>query len=91
MTLFDLIAIAILVISALIGFQRGAVRELVTVFAFTLAALAALYMMPVARPIAAPPRAPRTLKLIGWFLSGYSSSVERSSLGAMSRSRPSGC
>jgi membrane protein required for colicin V production len=51
LTLFDLIAIAILAISGLIGFTRGAVRELITVFAFTLAALAAIYLMPVAGPI----------------------------------------
>jgi membrane protein required for colicin V production len=51
-TLFDWIAIVILLVSGLVGFTRGAVRELITVFAFTLAALAALYLMPVAGPIA---------------------------------------
>ena len=52
MTLFDLIAIAVLAISGLVGFTRGAVRELVTVFAFTLSALAAIYLMPLAGPVA---------------------------------------
>ena len=52
MTLFDLIAILIIVVSGAVGFTRGAVRELVTVFAFTLSALAAIYMMPVVGPAA---------------------------------------
>jgi membrane protein required for colicin V production len=51
MTLFDLIAIVILLVSGLIGFTRGAVRELVTVFAFTLAAMAALYLLPIVGPL----------------------------------------
>ena len=50
-TLFDLIAVMIIVVSALVGFTRGAVRELVTVFAFTLAALAAVYLLPFAGPL----------------------------------------
>jgi membrane protein required for colicin V production len=51
-TLFDLIAIVILLVSGLVGFTRGAVRELVTVFAFTLSALAAVYLLPVVGPVA---------------------------------------
>ncbi|OYX02843.1 MAG: hypothetical protein B7Z12_11265 [Caulobacter vibrioides] len=51
MTLFDLIAVMIILVSALVGFTRGAVRELVTVFAFTLAALAAVYLLPFAGPL----------------------------------------
>jgi membrane protein required for colicin V production len=50
-TLFDLVAIVIILVSALVGFTRGAVRELVTVFAFTLAVLAALYLLPLAGPL----------------------------------------
>jgi membrane protein required for colicin V production len=42
MTQFDLIAIAILGVSALIGFARGALRELTTVIAFVLAVAIAL-------------------------------------------------
>jgi len=51
-TLFDLIAIVILLVSGLVGFTRGAVRELVTVFAFILAALAAVYLLPIVGPLA---------------------------------------
>lgn len=51
MTLFDLITIVILAVSALVGFARGAVKELVTVFAFTLAALAAVFVLPFSGPI----------------------------------------
>jgi membrane protein required for colicin V production len=50
-TLFDLVAVVIILVSALVGFTRGAVRELVTVFAFTLAVLAALYLLPLAGPL----------------------------------------
>ena len=51
MTLFDLIAGAILLISALVGYSRGAVRELVTVCAFGLATMAALFLLPLSGPI----------------------------------------
>jgi membrane protein required for colicin V production len=39
MTLFDLIVLGVLALSALVGFVRGAVREVVTVAAFVLAAI----------------------------------------------------
>ena len=42
MTQFDLIAIALLAVSGLIGFARGALRELITVIAFVLAVAIAL-------------------------------------------------
>lgn len=51
MTLFDLIIVVIVLVSALIGFTRGAVRELVTVFAFTLASMAAIYLLPIVGPL----------------------------------------
>jgi membrane protein required for colicin V production len=51
-TLFDVIALVVLLVSGLVGFSRGAVRELVTVLAFGLSALAAVFMMPLAGPIA---------------------------------------
>jgi membrane protein required for colicin V production len=47
-TLFDFIAVAIVGVSGLVGFSRGAVRELVTVVAFTVAAMAAIYLLPFA-------------------------------------------
>ena len=52
MTLFDLIAVAVLLVSALIGWARGAVRELATVFAFGLAALVAVVALPAVAPLA---------------------------------------
>ena len=52
MTLFDAIALVVLVISGLVGFSRGAVRELVTVLAFGIAALASVFMLPLAGPLA---------------------------------------
>ncbi|HTI66495.1 MAG TPA: CvpA family protein [Caulobacteraceae bacterium] len=51
MTLFDLIAAVIIVVSAFVGYSRGAVRELVTVFAFAFAAMAAVYLLPYAGPL----------------------------------------
>jgi membrane protein required for colicin V production len=51
MTLFDLIAILILGLSALIGFVRGATREVMTVLAFILAVLASIYALPFTGPI----------------------------------------
>ena len=46
MTLFDLIALLVIAVSALFGFQRGAVRELVGLFAFAVSALTTLVMLP---------------------------------------------
>lgn len=43
MTLFDIIALAVLVVSAIVGFFRGAFREMMTVVAFVAAALLAGY------------------------------------------------
>ncbi len=52
MTLFDIIAVIVILISALVGFTRGAVRELVTVLAFGLSALAAVFALPLVGPLA---------------------------------------
>ena len=52
MTLFDLIAGVIILVSGVIGFVRGAVREMVTVLAFILAALGAVFLLPIAGPAA---------------------------------------
>jgi membrane protein required for colicin V production len=51
-TQFDLIALAILAISALIGFARGALRELTTVVAFVLAVAIALIALRLTGPLA---------------------------------------
>ena len=52
MTQFDYIVIAILAISGIVGFIRGAAREVVTVLAFLLAAMAAMFGLRFAGPIA---------------------------------------
>ncbi len=51
MNLFDLVAGLVLVVSALIGFSRGAVLEVVTLFAFTVAAALAVYLLPFTAPL----------------------------------------
>jgi membrane protein required for colicin V production len=51
-TQFDLIAIGILAISGLIGFARGALRELTTLVAFVAAALIALLALRFTGPLA---------------------------------------
>ncbi len=52
MNLFDLIAGALIAVSALMGYQRGAVRELVGLVAFTVSALVALALLPVSSRLA---------------------------------------
>lgn len=51
MTAFDLAALLILVVSTLIGFSRGAVRELIAVIGFTVAAILAIFLLPVTAPV----------------------------------------
>jgi membrane protein required for colicin V production len=51
-TLYDLIAVAILGVSGVVGYARGAVSELVTVIAFTLAVIAAVAGLRFSAPIA---------------------------------------
>jgi len=52
LTLFDIVAGLLVLVSALIGFSRGAVREVVTLVSFTLAAMAAVFLLPISHPIA---------------------------------------
>lgn len=52
MTLFDVIVLGVLALSALVGFVRGAVREVVTVAALVLAAAAAVVGLRVTAPVA---------------------------------------
>ena len=47
MTAFDIVFVLIVIVSALVGYARGAIKELVTLFAFLLAALAAVFALPV--------------------------------------------
>lgn len=49
--MFDLIVILIIAVSALVGFVRGAVREVVTVVAFVLAALVAIFTLSLTAPL----------------------------------------
>lgn len=46
MTAFDIVFVLIVLVSALVGYARGAIKELVTLFAFLLAALAAVFALP---------------------------------------------
>ena len=52
MTLVDIIAVLILGVSAFIGFVRGATREVMTVLAFVLAALLAVFALRLTGPLA---------------------------------------
>ena len=52
MNLFDLVAGLVLVGSAVLGLARGAVLELVTLFAFTVAASVSVYALPFTAPVA---------------------------------------
>jgi membrane protein required for colicin V production len=52
LTLFDLIVLGVLALSALVGFIRGAVRETLTVAAFVIAALAAVFSLRFTAPLA---------------------------------------
>lgn len=52
MTAFDIAASGILLISALIGLWRGGVREIVSLTAFSVAALAAVFSLPLSAPLA---------------------------------------
>ncbi|MEO6339028.1 MAG: CvpA family protein [Caulobacteraceae bacterium] len=72
MTLFDAIAAIVLLVSGLIGFSRGAVREMITVAAFILAAFAAAYLLPytgpAARAVVHPTWAATAVALVATFL-----------------------
>ena len=52
MTLFDVIALALLAVSAGVGFFRGAVREMATVLALLVAAAIALWGLRLSGPLA---------------------------------------
>ncbi len=52
MTLFDLIAIVVVLLSVLAGFSNGAVREVVGLCAFGLAVVGAVLLLPVSGPLA---------------------------------------
>jgi membrane protein required for colicin V production len=60
MTIFDLIALAVVALSALSGYNRGAVAELLGLFAIALSAIATIVFLPATAPIA------RHLLHAGW-------------------------
>jgi membrane protein required for colicin V production len=51
MTQFDLVVLVIILVSAFIGFVRGATRELVTAFSFIIAAVLSLLLLRVTAPV----------------------------------------
>ncbi len=75
MTLFDIVAGLLVLVSAMIGFSRGAVREVVTLVSFTLAAMAAVFLLPISHPIAhalvKPPWASKIVAIAVIFVVAY--------------------
>lgn len=75
MTLFDLVVVILLLVSGLVGFVRGATRELITVLAFVGGALAAVFAVrftgPIARDAVNPPWAGNAVAMIIVFLAVY--------------------
>jgi membrane protein required for colicin V production len=74
-TLFDLAVVLLLLVSALVGFVRGATRELVTVLAFLGGALAAIFALrftgPIARAAINPEWAGNAVAIVLVFLAVY--------------------
>lgn len=75
MTLFDFIAILILGVSAFVGFVRGATREVMTVLAFVVAALLAVFALrltgPLARHMISPDWAANAAAVVIVFVAAY--------------------
>jgi membrane protein required for colicin V production len=75
LTLFDIIVLGLLGVSALVGFVRGAVREITTVAAFILAAFAAVFALrfigSMARAAIHPPWLGNITALLIVFLAVY--------------------
>jgi membrane protein required for colicin V production len=74
-TLFDLIAVLILGVSALVGFVRGATREMMTVVAFILAVLISVFALrfsgPIFRHSVHPDWLANTLAILVIFIAAY--------------------
>jgi membrane protein required for colicin V production len=75
LTLFDIIAVLILGVSVLVGFARGALREVATVVAFVLAVVIAIFALrftgPFARAAVHPSWAATGVALFVVFLAAY--------------------
>jgi membrane protein required for colicin V production len=97
--MFDLIVLLILAVSALIGFLRGAVREVVTVIAFITSVLVAVVLLrftgPLFRHVVHPDWLASALALLVIFLAVYivlrilggqlTDKIRKSNLGALDR------
>jgi membrane protein required for colicin V production len=74
-TLYDLIVVILLLVSGLVGFVRGATRELITVIAFVGGALAAVFALrftgPIARAAVDPEWAGNAVAILIVFLAVY--------------------
>ena len=75
MTLFDILAGPVLLISGVVGFARGATREVTTVIAFVLAAVIAVFGLrftgPLARHFIATPWMANTAAILVAFVVAY--------------------
>jgi membrane protein required for colicin V production len=75
LTLFDIIALLLLSVSTLVGFVRGALREVSTVVAFVIAVAVAIFALPltghVARAAVQPSWAANTAAVLVVFLAVY--------------------
>jgi membrane protein required for colicin V production len=75
LTLFDIIALLILSVSTLVGFARGALREVTTVVAFAAGVAVAIFALPftgaIARAAVKPSWAANTVAVLLVFLAVY--------------------
>jgi membrane protein required for colicin V production len=75
LTLFDIIALLILSVSTLVGFARGALREVTTVVAFVAGVAVAILVLPftgaIARAAVKPSWAANTVAVVIVFLAAY--------------------
>ena len=75
MSLFDIIAGLVLIVSAIVGLARGATREVTTVIAFVAAAIIAVFALrytgPVARHMVATPWMANVAALLVTFVAAY--------------------
>ena len=75
LTLFDIIALLILAVSTLVGFARGALREVTTVVAFVVGIAVAIFALPftgsIARAAVKPSWAANTVAVVIVFLAVY--------------------
>lgn len=75
MTLFDVIVIGVLLISSVLALLRGLTNELLSIFAWVVGALLALwlfpYVTPLVREVVSPPWLAAVLSALGIFIAGY--------------------